>query len=297
MANENMNIIGAGQDTARPAPKINTITWGDCLEVMQGIPDKSVDMILCDLPYSRIPCKWDVVINLTGLWNQYQRIIVDNGAIALTCCQPFTSTLILSNLSQFRYELIWEKNRPPNIFQLRNAFGCCHENIAIFSKANISSSSKYLMKYNPIGVEKSKGIGYTIKSDEKCYTNTSKTKPYMMHGSNYPRSILKYSNCTGRIHPTQKPVALFEYLIRTYTNEGDTVLDNCIGSGTTAIACINTGRNYIGIEKEEKYCKIAEERIHALRSPAQNTMEICHTAPNSAMLQGLKPHAETGTSA
>jgi len=275
----NSEIIGAGQGTARRAPKINTITCGDCLEVMQAIPDKSIDMILCDLPYCTTACKWDTIIPFEPLWEQYKRIIKDNGAIVLTASQPFTSFLVTSNTRGFRYCLVWNKSRPSNFPLAKKQPMKYHEDICVFYKAQPI--------YNPIMTEGAKnhrtknthGKNNIIgdSGGGRGWANTSNIK--------YPSSVLniKSTDSTRNLHPTQKPVALFEYLIKTYTNEGDTVLDNCIGSGTTAIACINTGRNYIGIEKEEKYCRIAEERIHALRSPAQDTMKICHTAPNTAM--------------
>jgi len=276
----NSEIIGAGQDTAHRAPKINTITCGDCLEVMQLIPDKSVDMILCDLPYGTTACKWDTIIPFEPLWAQYKRLIKDNGAIVLTASQPFTSALVMSNPGWFKYCWVWNKEVGSNIFNLKRQPFRIHEDICVFGDNE---------NYYPIMVEKAKpqvqGI-YKIIDDGSAVTDKEAKQKLAgkIYTHSYPKSILTFSKdkrTLKQLHPTQKPVALFEYLIRTYTNEGDTVLDNCIGSGTTAIACINTGRNYIGIEKEEKYCRIAEERIHALRSPAQDTMEICHTAPNS----------------
>jgi site-specific DNA-methyltransferase (adenine-specific) len=288
----NSEIIGAGQESARRAPKINTITCGDCREVMQSIPDKTIDLILCDLPYGTTICKWDTVISFDLLWKEYKRICC--GAIVLTGSQPFTTMLIASNINMFKYELIWDKNKgaQPQLANIQPMKS--HENILVFGTGKLL--------YNP---QKTKAAPYVRnnKQNHNEHSLSKGLKPIVQvnEGFRYPKSILLFPrdfSAQSRVHPTQKPVALFEYLIRTYTNEGDTVLDNCIGSGTTAIACINTGRNYIGIEKEEKYCRIAEERIHALRSPAQDAMEICHTAPNSAMLQGLKPHAGgTGTSA
>ena len=281
----NYEIIGAGQDTAHRAPKINTITCGDCLEVMQGIPDKSIDMVLCDLPYGTTACKWDSVIQFNFLWKEYRRLVKNNAPILLFSCQPFTTDLINSNRKDFRYDLIWCKNMPVGAFNSKKMPMRSHEIILVFYSA--------LPTYNPIKTKRTEKelsrfmrspIKTTIKNS--VYGDFDRTVLGRDALERNPDSLLFCDVVNGRngdkvAHPTQKPVALFEYLIRTYTNEGDTVLDNCIGSGTTAIACINTGRNYIGIEKEEKYCRIAEERIHALRSPAQNTMEICHTAPNS----------------
>ena len=274
-------IIGAGQDTARPAPKINTITCGDCLEVMQSIPDKSIDMILCDLPYGTTACKWDTVIPFALLWEHYNRIC--KGSVLLFGSEPFSSLLRVSNLKKYRYDWIWEKNRGGNYQLTKYQPMKKHEIISVFN------NGLYIPQMIFVGIKDNRKTFSWCSPDKNnrlVHMNSGKTRYKKDNGFRYPSSIIV---CDGdyfnRFHPTQKPVALFEYLIRTYTNEGETVLDNCIGSGTTAIACINTGRNYIGIEKEEKYCRIAEERIHALRSPAQNTMEICHTAPNSASPQ------------
>jgi site-specific DNA-methyltransferase (adenine-specific) len=295
MANENMNIIGAGQDTARRAPKINTITCGDCLEVMQDIPDKSVDMILCDLPYGVTQNKWDSTIPLGSLWGQYNRITKLSAVVVLFGQDKFTARVMLSNEVHHKYNLIWNKMLISGFLNANRMPLRTHEDIMVFYSSQPT--------YNP-----QKTVG--VKSHSKGKMRSDKNNNYGAYGKvdnteingevKHPVSIVTFQkpHPSKAVHPTEKPVELMEWLIKTYTNEGDTVLDNCIGSGTTAIACINTGRNYIGIEKEEKYCRIAEERIHALRSPAQNIMEICHTAPNSAMLQGLKPHAGgTGTSA
>ena len=282
MANENQNIIGAGQDTARPAPKINTTTCGDCLEVMQGIPDKSIDMILCDLPYGTTTCKWDVVIPFEPLWVQYKRIIKDRGAIVLFGSEPFTGQLSASNPAQLKYSLVWNKKQTGNPFLATKQPLKIHEDVLVFNSG----------RYFPIMTEgkmRKKGGG----SKSLLFGNTEEKE----NNQYYPVSILEFPNCsirTGRLHPTQKPVALLEYLIKTYTLEGETVLDNCMGSGSTCVACINTGRNYIGIEKEEKYCRIAKERIHALRSPAQNTAEICHTAPNRPSTPDFQVSMELG---
>jgi len=289
---ENSEIIGAGQDTARRAPKTNTITCGDCLEVMQAIPDKSVDMILCDLPYGTTACKWDVIIPVDLLWNQYNRI--STGVIVLFGAEPFASTLRLSNTKKYKYDLIWNKGWSGKFGIVKYRPFPQHENIIVFNKGNYNS----VMKVGKPYFEKAKTVPQKYGNPHKY--GVSGNLETTNTGSRYPGSILEFNcqmmecNNTKRVHPTQKPVALFEYLIRTYSNEGDTVLDNCIGSGTTAIACINTGRNYIGIEKEDKYCRIAEERIHALRSPAQNTMEICHTAPNSASPKAAQVTMELG---
>ena len=231
---------------------LNKIHHGDCLEIMKDIPTGSVDMILCDLPYGTTACKWDTIIPFEPLWEQYERVIKDNGAIVLTASQPFTTILAYSNIKDFRYEWIWNKPNSTG-FQLANKRPLKkHENILVFYKKQ--------PVYNPQGLKKCEklnkrgGIGKNwsaMESDE-----------YIQKWTNYPTQSLNFKYDKQKYHPTQKPVALFEYLIKTYTNEGETVLDNCMGSGTTAIASINTNRNYIGIEKEKEYVDIANERIN-----------------------------------
>src|SRR5574344_2576908 len=242
--------------------KINLYN-NDCLEQMKKIEDKSIDMILCDLPYGTTDCKWDVVIPFEPLWEQYERIIKDNGAIVLTASQPFTTKLISSNESLFKYEFIWIKNKPTGFINAKNAPLKKHENVCVFSKGKSANCNKNNMIYNPQGLIEINKVKKSVKqSDDTVVGNRpSRNKDYVAKYTGYPTSIIKFNNENKQIHPTQKPVALFEYLIRTYTNEGETVLDNCIGSGTTAIACINTNRNYIGFELDKHYCDIANERI------------------------------------
>ena len=224
---------------------------GDCLELMKEIPDKSVDMILCDLPYGTTACKWDMIIPFELLWKQYERIIKDNGAIVLTASQPFTSALVMSNPKLFKYEWIWEKEQGVNFMLSKKQPMKVHENILIFSKKQI--------KYNPImTIGRPYISGKGTSGDVTGNVTKIQTKN---GGTRFPKSIIKINRETG-LHPTQKPVALFEYLIKTYTNEGETVLDNCMGSGTTGVACINTNRNFIGIELDPEYFKIAEKRIN-----------------------------------
>ena len=230
---------------------LNKIHHGDCLEIMKDIPTGSVDMILCDLPYGTTSCKWDTIIPLELLWEQYERVIKDNGAIVLTASQPFTSALVSSNYKKFRYEWIWEKNQGVNFLLAKKQPLKVHENILVFYKK--------LPNYNP---QMETGKPYKSgKGDSGEVTNKVRKIQTKNKGTRYPKTVKKIKREFG-LHPTQKPVALFEYLIKTYTNEGETVLDNCIGSGTTAIASINTNRNYIGIEKEKEYCEIAQERIN-----------------------------------
>ena len=238
---------------------INTIIQGDCLEVMPKIPDKSIDMILCDLPYGTTACKWDTIIPFEPLWEQYKRIIKDNGAIVLTASQPFTSALVMSNVKMFKYEWVWDKKTGLGFLDAKYRPLKSHENVLVFGNGGVSNGSKIPMKYNPQGVIPSEKVKKNNVKYEGLHSNPSKLE-YKETGTNYPKSIQTFSKDNG-LHPTQKPVALFEYLIKTYTNEGDLVLDNCAGSGTTAIACINTKRNYILIEKEKKYCEIAQKRI------------------------------------
>uniref|UniRef100_A0A6H1ZIH7 Putative methyltransferase n=1 Tax=viral metagenome TaxID=1070528 RepID=A0A6H1ZIH7_9ZZZZ len=241
---------------------MNEIIKGDCLEVMKDIPDKSIDMILCDLPYGTTACKWDTIIPFEPLWDQYKRIIKDNGAIVLTASQPFTSALVMSNIKVFRYEIIWEKERPTNIFFMKKQIGRVHENILVFYK--------HQPTYNPEMTERefdSKGeVVGNIKSSRTHKNQNYKHAEDYNHKVRYPRSVLKINrNNQKNIHPTQKPVALFEYLIKTYTNEGDLVLDNCAGSGTTGVACKKLKRNYILIEKEQEYVDIARARIKSMQ--------------------------------
>lgn len=242
---------------------LNKVTQGDCLEVMREIADKSVDMILCDLPYGTTACKWDTVIPFEPLWAEYERIIKDNGAIVLTASQPFTSTLVSSKLSLFKYEWIWEKSRTVGFLNAKNAPLKKHESVLVFSKGVTANGSKRNMKYFPQGLVEVNEVRKSVKQsgDNIVGIRPSRSGDYVAKYRGYPTSILRVNNEPKQVHPTQKPVALFEYLIRTYTNEGEVVLDNCLGSGTTAVAAINTGRQFIGIEREQEYVDIANKRI------------------------------------
>jgi len=231
----------------------NSLTCADCLEVMPEIANKSIDMILCDLPYGTTACSWDTIIPFEPLWVQYKRIIKDNGAIVLTASQPFTSKLVMSNLKMFKYALVWEKNRPTGLFTAKIQPMKYHEDILIFGNGKI--------KYNPqmwIG-KKSHSVGRGISKSKHYDLPILKDRENSQY--KYPKSILKYNRDHPPIHPTQKPIALFEYLIKTYTNEGDTVLDNCAGSGTIGVACQNLNRKFILIEKEQKYIDIIKKRL------------------------------------
>jgi len=240
------------------------IYQGDCLEIMPTLPDKSIDMILCDLPYGTTACKWDTIIPFKPLWAQYKRLIKDNGAIVLTASQPFTSALVMSNVKMFKYCWVWEKLACSGGIHAKNKPLKKHEDICIFSPGVTvhKSQSVRRMTYNPQGLKPLKKpiLRKSIGSDV-CSQKRKSHKPTIQTIGNYPGSILKINSVRGK-HPTQKPVALFEYLVKTYTNEGDTVLDNCAGSGTTAIAAIKTNRKYILIEKDPDYFKIIENRIY-----------------------------------
>ena len=237
--------------------ELNKIHHGDCLELMKDIPDESVDMILCDLPYGTTACKWDTIIPFEPLWEQYERVIKDNGAIVLTGAQPFTSNLIMSNPKLFKYALIWDKKKSSSALHAKIQPLRVHEDILVFGKKKTTYNPQ-MRKGKPRVDKKAiikNGEAFGGKEIERKYENKE--------GLYYPKSILEISNANqkGKVHPTQKPVDLFEYLIKTYTNEGETVLDNCIGSGTTAIAALNTNRFFIGIEKEKEYVDIANKRI------------------------------------
>jgi len=245
---------------------INQIIHGDCLEVMRDIKSESIDMILCDLPYGTTQCKWDSVIPFDRLWLQYKRIIKEKGAIVLTAAQPFTSALIMSNINMFKYSWVWVKSKASGHLDSKRKPMRKHEDIMVFCR-------KGYPKYNPQGL-----VDGVFKTGRDVDMKGRVYGQYKNHGTskkgNYPKSVIEFANPSGKghLHPTQKPVPLFEYLINTYTDEGDLVLDNCIGSGTTAEACINTGRNFIGIELDEGYHKIATDRIQEVYDSSKQTV-------------------------
>lgn len=225
----------------------------DCLVGMKDIPDKSIDMILCDLPYGTTKNEWDSIIPLKSLWNEYERVIKGSGAIVLTSSQPFTTQLIASNLSLYKYNWVWQKSRFANQMLAKVQPLKIHEDICVFYKKKPT--------YNPQGIKRNL---QQTKQGTRITDNLGGGKrdsSYTQEYTNYPRTILEFDSVGKTIHPTQKPVALFEYLIKTYTNEGELVLDNCMGSGTTAIAAHRTGRNYIGFELNKKYYDLATKRI------------------------------------
>ena len=225
---------------------------GDCLEIMKDIPDASVDMILCDLPYGTTRNKWDTVIPLEPLWEQYERITKENGAIVLTAQTPFDKVLGVSNLKMLKYEWIWQKSKPTGHLNAKKMPMKEHENVLVFYKK--------LPTYNPQGLVPLETPIQQTRANSDNYGNMNKRTIQLVTG--YPTSVVAFpvESYKGQ-HPTQKPVALFEYLIKTYTNEGETVLDNCMGSGTTGVACKNLNRKFIGIELDEAYFNLAKDRI------------------------------------
>lgn len=236
--------------------KTDTILHGDCLELMMDIKEKSIDMILCDLPYGTTQNKWDSVLDLIKVWEHYTRIIKDNGAIVLTGQSVFSASLIMSQPKLYRYTLIWEKTKAGGFLNAKRMPLQAHEDILVFYKK--------LPTYNP---QMEIGKPYTKKAvtngDGKNYGKFNRVGQIAVNnGKRYPRSVVKFSNDNhASLHPTQKPTELFEWLIKTYTNEGDVVLDNTAGSGTTAIACLNTNRHFIVMEQDQKYYEIMCNRI------------------------------------
>lgn len=244
-----------------------TLYQGDCLELMKQIPDGSVDMILCDLPYGTTDCKWDSVIPFEPLWEQYKRIIKDNGAIVLFGSEPFATKLRVGALDIYKYDWIWQKSKPTGFTHAKNKPLKDYENIMVFSKGTTvhASQSKTRMTYNPQGLTKCE----IVQSNKNKFGTINGKRPshkesYTQKQTGYPRMVLHGYKVEGKAtHPTQKPVALLEYLVKTYTNPGETVLDNCMGSGSTGVACVNAGRKFIGMELDPGYYEIASERIAA----------------------------------
>ena len=227
---------------------------GDCLELLPTIADNSVDMLLVDLPYGTTACKWDSIIPLDKLWEQYNRICKENAAMVLTAAQPFTTILAASNIQNFKYEWIWEKPQGTNPMNAKVMPLKSHENILVFyrKKPTYNPQMWYSTPYSGFSSNTSK-IGEVYGKQQSKHRDNPE-------GSRYPKTILKFKQEKG-YHPTQKPVELMEYLIKTYSNEEDTVLDNTMGSGTTGVACVNTKRKFIGIESDPNYYEIAKQRI------------------------------------
>ena len=240
---------------------------GDCLEVMQGIPDGSVDAVICDPPFGTTACKWDSVIPFEPMWAQLKRIVKPNGAIVLMASQPFTSALVMSNVAMFRYQWIWEKNKATGHLNAKKRPLVSHEDVVVFSKATTNYFPQGLVEKETPSISKGdrgrKGVG----SSGDCYG--AATKDAVQTHGNYPRSVIKFTvDMKAEFHPTQKPVALMEYLIRTYTNAGETVLDFTCGSGTTGVAAANTARRFIGIERDPDYFQIASAHIQKAQADA-----------------------------
>ena len=240
--------------------ELNKVYCSDCLEFMKKLPDKCIDMILCDLPYGTTACSWDIIIPFEQLWKQYKRIIKDNGAIILTASQPFTSALIMSNIEMFKYQWIWKKQKATRFLDCKIRPLQEHEDICVFYKKKST--------YNPQMVDgKPYDKGFrrsnVDKSHSEIYNTFNGAKIINKSGKRYPRTILEFNTAEidGQVHPTQKPVALFKYLIKTYSNKNDIILDNCIGSGTTAVACKQLRRNFMGCDDKQKYVDIANKRL------------------------------------
>lgn len=235
------------------------ILQGDCLKLMKKIPDKSIDLILCDLPYGTTKCSWDIIIPFDALWKEYNRIVKDNTAILLFGQEPFSTLLRMSNLSDYKYDIYWEKERLTNINQVKRRVGKTIENISVFYKKQCIYNPqmiKYEGKLRSNKVKNGKLGSLTDEQEKRVFE-------YNDTGWRYPTQVWKFQrDClTSNLHPTQKPVVLLEELIKTYSNENQVVLDNCMGSCSTGIACLNTNRNFIGMELDEKYFNIAKERI------------------------------------
>lgn len=231
---------------------------GNCLEIMKSIPNGSVDMILCDLPYGTTSCKWDTVIPFDKLWEQYNRVVKDNGAIVLFGTEPFSSFLRVSNIKNYRYDIIWEKERVTNFFFVKKQIAKCHENISVFYRKQPTYNIQYQQREGKKSWNRSGGMMVN-----NLYNQVVKEKTRESNGDlRYPRSVQKFSiHNVGLLHPTQKPLGLLEFLVKTFTNKNELVLDNCMGSGSTGVACINTNRKFIGIELDDRYYEIAVNRL------------------------------------
>jgi site-specific DNA-methyltransferase (adenine-specific) len=253
----------------------NKITHGDCLEILPKLPDKSVDAIICDLPYGEghTAHSWDCCLPLDKLWEQYERIIKDNGVIALFSAEPFTAKLICSNIDLYRYSWIWEKETPTGFLNVSYAPLKLTEDICIFSKGTVGSLSSNPIRYNPQGVievnkfkrNNPNSNWRANKGYESKHNKLNSDELYMQKYTNYPTNILKFNRDKKAFHPTQKPVGLLAYLIQTYSNEGELILDNCSGSGSLACACQQTKRDFICIEKNEEYYTKSIERLRVER--------------------------------
>lgn len=248
-----------------------TLMLGDCLERMKEIADGTVDMVMCDLPYGITACKWDAVIPFAPLWEQYRRVCKKNAAIVLTASQPFTSALVMSNPAEFCYDWCWEKPAASGHLNAKRKPLRAHESILVFCR---STPPYFFIKTAGHARKTARNVDRSEKLSE-CYGGQSGVTSYDST-ERFPRSVIKISTDKQKsaLHPTQKPVALMEYLIRTYTNPGELVLDNTMGSGTTGVACMNTGRRFIGIERDPAYFAICETRIAAAAKPVIVEMDV-----------------------
>ena len=246
----------------------HTLYHGDCLDILPTLPAQSVDAIIADPPYGTTACKWDSVIPLEAMWRELKRVIKPRGAVVLFAAQPFTSALVMSNAGWFKYEWIWHKSRPSDHISAKLKPMREHENILVFSSGTTANKSPNLMAYYPQGlvyrpqIERRPGRKVSrINGDRPCLQTE-----YQRDYENYPRTILRYANPNnGALHPTQKPVELLRYLVRTYTNPGETVLDFTMGSGTCGVACAMEGRHFIGVELDAGYYDIAQRRIEQVQ--------------------------------
>ena len=241
----------------------SVLVHADCFDVFPYIADESVQLILCDLPYNVTGLKWDCLLNMQELWKHYERIIKPNGAIVLTAMQPFTTELIISNKKMFKYTWVWNKVKPGNFLTAKLKPMQNHEDIVIFSKANTANCNKNNMLYIPQLEKREKARKYKKEADSDIYARKNTTSIEYTTDFKYPKSILEISNANqkNKLHPTQKPLELMKYLIKTYSNEDDVVMDNCMGSNTTGLACKELNRQYIGIEKEKKYYDVSVSRV------------------------------------
>lgn len=232
---------------------------GDCLEKMKEIPDGSVDMVLSDPPYGTTACKWDSIIPLEPMWEQLKRVTKKNGAIVMTASQPFTSALVMSNLGMFKYDWCWKKSKVTGVLNAKKQPLRTKEDVLVFCR-----NTPVYYPQGLVACVKQTGTGVSSKGKQGCATGKitqTETGTYIQTETGYPRNVIEIASDGKTVHPTQKPVALMEYLIKTYTNECETVLDFTMGSGTTGVACVNLNRNFIGIERDDKYFQIAVNRI------------------------------------
>lgn len=241
----------------------SVLVHADCFDVFPYIADASVQLILCDLPYNVTGLKWDCLLNMQELWKHYERIIKPNGAIVLTAMQPFTTELIISNKKLFKYTWVWNKVKPGNFLTAKLKPMQNHEDIVIFSKANTANCNKNNMLYIPQLEKREKVRKYKKEADSDIYARKNTTSIEYTTDFKYPKSILEISNANqkNKLHPTQKPLELMKYLIKTYSNEDDVVMDNCMGSNTTGLACKELNRQYIGIEKNKNYYDVSVSRV------------------------------------